>query len=1141
MLELNNIVKKYVTGDTTVTALGGVSLKFRKNEFVSILGASGCGKTTMLNIIGGLDRYTSGDLVINGISTKKFKDRDWDTYRNHSVGFVFQSYNLIPHQTVLSNVELALTLSGVSKSERRQRAKEALEKVGLGDQLHKKPSQMSGGQMQRVAIARALVNDPDILLADEPTGALDTTTSVQIMDLLKEVARDRLVIMVTHNPELAEEYSTRIVRLSDGLVIDDSDPFDGVEEDVEEDVSDTVVTVEAESDSVKVEVSKKAEKKPSKGRKKKTSMSFFTAISLSMKNLMTKKGRTILTSFAGSIGIIGIALILAVSQGVTGFINDVQRDTLSSFPISIYAEEADLSSMMQAMMDSTGDIENPKHEMDAVYGNPILKNLITGMTSAEVKKNDIKPFKEWLDDRDNHELGKHVSGVHYTYDIDLNMYVKDPNGEYTKADMSSLFSDLMSGMSTSSSMMSMGNSFSNSDVWCEMIPGSPATDGNEQQLISDMILDQYQLVDGNWPTKANEIVLVLSSTNEVSDIVLYTLGYRTKEEMTEIIMTAFRDSNKEGTEEEKTEFVPEAPERIEYSDIIGKNYKLILNDAYYTYNESTGLYDDVSDNDAIMKLKIENGYDVTISGIIKPKEDATATILSGNLAYTSALTEYVINETLKTELAKAQLDEKNANLDVFTGLPFIKESTKELTDEEKLSALNEYLANATAKEKADLYLDIMTTPSDKYVTDTLSLYKTQFGLGDLEPDELRAKLAEFLSQQEQMSGMDPNTIHALIGSYSDEELEKMLDEYLIESIVTSYREAETAKIKALASAPTSEQLQNQKAFIEGMIIKQMGLPEGTPVNYQIKLSVIAGQYAEDMGVDAKDPAAMMKLMTMLTEMFTEEEIIARYDAMIIEQATALYEQTSKPTDDEINARIAAMLDEYIAGANNATRLSVYNDHMPDELSPNSYDDNLKLIGVCDPETPSAVHIYAATFESKDTITELIKGKENSYNSGKPKEQQIEYTDYVEILMGGITTVIEAISAVLIAFVSISLVVSSVMIGIITNISVLERTKEIGILRAIGASKKDVSRVFNAETFIIGSASGLLGIITTIILCFPINAIIHAVTNIPNITASLPPVAAILLVLISMVLTMIAGLIPARNASKKDPVEALRSE
>ena len=1133
MLELNNIVKTYITGDNKVTALGGVSLKFRKNEFVSILGASGCGKTTMLNIIGGLDRYTSGDLVINGVSTKKFKDRDWDTYRNHSIGFVFQSYNLIPHQTVLSNVELALTLSGVSKSERRARAKEALEKVGLGDQLHKKPSQMSGGQMQRVAIARALVNNPDILLADEPTGALDTTTSVQIMDLLKEVANDRLVIMVTHNPELAEEYSTRIIRLSDGLVIGDSKPFDGLEEyELEKDgLEESDAASTAEAAPVK-------DKKNNK--KKKTSMSFFTAVSLSMKNLLTKKGRTILTSFAGSIGIIGIALILAVSQGVTGYINDIQRETLSSFPISIYAEEADLSSMMQAMMESTGGIDNPKHEMDAVYGNPILKNLITGLTSAEVRKNDLKPFKEWLDDRDNHELGEHVSGVHYTYDIDLNMYVKDPNGEYTKADMEALFSDLMSGMSTSSSMMSMGNSFSSSDVWCEMIPGNPSAKKSEQKLISDMILDQYQLVDGKWPTQANEIVLVLSSTNEVSDIVLYTLGYRTKSEMTDIIMTAFRDSNKDGTEE-KTEFVPEKPERIEYSEIVGKKYKLILNDAYYTYNESTGLYDDVSNNDAVMKLKIENGYDVTISGIIKPKEDATSTILSGNLAYTSALTNYVINETLKTELARAQLDAKNANFDVFTGLPFINETTAELTDEEKLVALNEYLAEATAKEKADLYLSIKTTPSDEYVNNMLTLYKTQFGLGNLNPDELRAKLAEFLSQQEQMGGMNSDTIAALIGSYSDEELEKMLDEYLVESIVTSYRDAETAKIKAIAAAPTAEQLQEKKAFIENMILGQMGYPAGTPISYEMKLGVVAGQYAEDMGIDTKDLMAMGKLMTALSDLFTADEIVAKYDAMIAEQATALYEQTSKPTDDEINARIAVMLNEYMAGADNETRLLVYNNHMPDELSPNSFDDNLKLIGICDPETPSAVHIYAATFESKDTITELIKGKENSYNSGKPKEQQIDYTDYVELLMGGITTVIEAISAVLIAFVSISLVVSSVMIGIITNISVLERTKEIGILRAIGASKKDVSRVFNAETFIIGSASGLLGIFTTIILCFPINAIIRLVTGIPNITASLPPLAAVLLVLISMVLTMIAGLIPARNASKKDPVEALRSE
>ena len=1111
MLELHNIVKKYSSGDNEVLALRGVSLKFRKNEFVSILGASGCGKTTMLNIIGGLDRYTDGDLVINGISTKEYKDRDWDTYRNHSIGFVFQSYNLIPHQTVLSNVELALTLSGVSKHERRQRAKEALIKVGLGDQLHKRPSQMSGGQMQRVAIARALVNNPDILLADEPTGALDTTTSVQIMDLLKEVASDRLVIMVTHNPELAAEYSTRIVKLSDGLVIDDTDPYEDEE-----------VTVAEAEPTVKV---KKPKKNKEKGKKAKTSMSFLTAISLSTKNLLTKKGRTILTSIAGSIGIIGIALILAVSQGVTGYINDVQRDTLSSFPITILAEEADLSSMMSTMMDNTGSSGNVEKKDDAVYSNPILFDLIHSMTSAEVKKNNLEPFKQWLDSRGEHELGEYVSGVHYTYDIDLNMYVKDPNGEYTKAEIADLFSGMMGESSSSMSMMNMGSSFSSVDVWCEMLPGDPAKDGEEQALISDMIYEQYDLVSGNWPTQANQVVLVLNENNEISDIVLYTLGYITKDDMLNTVISAMRGDD---------DYVSET-RRIEYSDIIGKSYKLILNSDYYNYNTQTGLWDDVSGKAEIMKLRIENGYDVTITGIIKPDPDASSTVLSGNLAYTSALTSYIIEETAKTKLAEDQLKAENANFDVFTGLPFAKVE-KVLTSAEKIAALNEYIANATPEEKAELYLDIMATPDDEYVSKMLTMYKEQFGLDKLSSDELRIKLSELLSQQNQLEGLTPESIQALIASYSDKELEEMMDQYLVEMIVTGYRDQVTAEIKDKASAPSAEQLSQIKAMIEGQILAAINqkMPEGmkaTEMTAQLKMSTVAGIYAEKTGL------TLIEYMGILAN-YSAEQIAAMYDGILTEQATDFYAQNATPSEEELNTRIAAMLDGYITDASEEDLLKIYDDYMPDGLSPNTYQDNLKLIGVCNKEKPSAIHIYASTFEAKDEIAALI---ENNYNAGKLEEDKISYTDYVAILMSSITTIINAISYVLIAFVAISLVVSSVMIGIITNISVLERTKEIGILRAIGASKRDISRVFNAETFIIGLAAGLIGIITTMILCIPINAIIQALTEINNITAVLPPVAAAILVFISMALTMIAGLIPARNASKKDPVEALRSE
>ncbi len=1129
MLKLREIVKEYKTGEETVSALAGVSLDFRENEFVSILGPSGCGKTTLLNIVGGLDRYTSGDLIINGKSTKLFKDKDWDTYRNHSVGFVFQSYNLIPHQTVLANVELALTLSGVSKKERRQKAITALQKVGLGDQINKKPNQMSGGQMQRVAIARALVNNPDILLADEPTGALDTTTSVQIMDLLKEVANDRLVIMVTHNPELAEEYSTRIIRLKDGQVVDDTNPISEEE------------TAFFDNLDCERQAELRRNKKAAKKAAKKKSMSFATAISLSMKNLMTKKSRTVLTSFAGSIGIIGIALILAVSTGVTGFINDVQRETLSSFPISIYAEEADLSSMMNTMMETTQQSAETKHDKDAVYSNPILFDLIHGMTSAEVKKNDLKPFKEWLEDSESNGLEEHVAGIHYTYDIDLNMYVKDPNGEYTKADIAEIFESLMgntSSSSSSSSMMTMSNSFSSFDVWCELIPGTPKDDGS-QELIGEMIKEQYELVEeanGRWPAAKNEVVLVLNKNNEISDLALYTLGYITKDDMIDTIMKALGGDETYVSESKK----------IEYSDIIGKSYKLILNDAYYSYNPDTKLYDDVSNKEEVMKMKIEGGYDVTITGIIRPKEDAKSTVLSGTLAYTHALTDYVITETLKTELAKAQLDEKNANINVFTGLPFVAD-TKELSDAEKLAELNEYISDATTKEKAELYKAIMGTPSDKYVDDTVKMMKDQFGLtSDIENDKeaeeaLREKLAELLSKQEVLGGMNSESILAYMKNQSVAEIEKMLDSYLRESVITSYRQAQEEKINAEAAIPSAEDVVSFKEMIKKAVYANMATQFAPPAEnsdpaiinayyYTVHMAYLTSVYSQQTGLAPESIGATLATLP-------QEEINSRFDAICQEEAYAQYEKNVKPTEEQLNEKIAGMLTAYMASASDATKLSIYEKHMPDGLSVTSYDDNLKLIGICDPETPSEVHIYANTFEDKDEINALI----DKYNEGKPEEGQISYTDYVAMLMSSVTTIINAISYVLIAFVAISLVVSSVMIGIITNISVLERTKEIGILRAIGASKKDISRVFNAETFIIGLAAGLLGIVTTVILCFPINAIIAWVTTIDNITASLNPIAAVILVLISLLLTIIAGIIPAKKASKKDPVVALRTE
>ncbi len=1088
MLQLKNITKQYKTGELTVDALKGISIEFRKSEFVSILGQSGCGKTTMLNIIGGLDRYTSGDLIINGKSTKTFKDADWDAYRNHSIGFVFQSYNLIPHQSVLANVELALTLSGVSKTERRRRAIDALTKVGLSDQMHKRPAEMSGGQMQRVAIARALVNNPDIILADEPTGALDTKTSVQIMEILKEISRDKLIIMVTHNPSLAEEYSTRIIKVVDGLVTDDSNPYKSSE--VIEEVSNT----------------KNNKSKRDKSNKK-PSMSFFTALSLSFNNLRTKKGRTAMTSFAGSIGIIGIALILALSNGINAFIGDIQKDTLSSFPITIYEKDTDLSSLMSTLNSVSEEGMAFDHENDAVYANPLMFDLIHSMSSSQVKMNNLKPFKEYVDNRHNNGLGEHVSAVHYTYDVDLNIYSKTPDGKYTKSDITDLFGNFANA--SSADVMS---SFQTYDVWAELLPGEPKTDGEATSLINDVIYEQYDLVYGEWPDKLNEVVLIITENNEISDLALYALGYITKEEMTETIISAMK-----GDEDYSSEM-----RRIEYSEICDRTYKLILNPDYYEYNSSTGLYEDVSNREEIMKLKIENGLDIKISGIIRPNPDANVQSTTGSLGYTSALTEYIIEETLKTDLAMTQLKDENKNYDVFTGLPFVSENDTEPNTDEKKSSVLDYVENANNSQKAELYFKIMTTPSKEYIASTLKAYKESFfGTEEVTSEEYREKLAELLLNQEEMKGLDKETILSYISAYTDDELEEMMDGYLIDTIVTQYEEKAKAEIIASASAPSAEVLISIKSMLESQILSN---PSMTKTLY------ITHTYSNSTALPAQSIMATVMALS-------EDEINSIFDSILAKQATEYYLANATPSEEEINSNVALMLDQYLQNADNDTYISIYDNYLPSGLSENTLDDNLKLIGVCDLSSPSAVSLYANTFEDKDVIAEFI----NDYNKTASEEDKINYTDYVAILMSSVTIIINAISYVLIAFVAISLVVSSIMIGIITNISVLERTKEIGILRAIGASKRDVSRVFNAETLIIGFAAGAIGILLTVILCYPITEIVQYFTGLDNINASLPPVAAVILVIISMALTAIAGLIPSRAAAKKDPVVALRSE
>ena len=849
MLKLNNIKKNYETGNESVKALKGISIEFRENEFVSILGPSGCGKTTLLNIIGGLDHYTSGDLIIDGISTKKYKDRDWDTYRNHRIGFVFQNYNLISHQTVLSNVELALTLSGVDKHIRRKKAIEVLEKVGLKDQMYKKPNQMSGGQMQRVAIARALVNDPDILLADEPTGALDTKTSVQIMEILKEISKDRLIIMVTHNPELAQKYSTRIINLLDGEVTSDSKPYSSKKEE-------------------------KEKKKEEKKKAKKTSMSFLTAMNLSLNNLMTKKGRTILTAFAGSIGIIGIALILSISNGVQQYINNVEEETLTSYPLTVQEETVEISDLITTLQP---DADKEVHEDGKIYSNDVMSEMMATM-SAKVQSNNLEAFKSYIES-DETNIKDYTSAISYSYNLNLQIY-KDDTDEIVQVNPNTVLNEL--GMS----MNEMQSAFVSTDVFSEMFDSE------------EMNKQMYDLVAGSWPTKYNEVVLVVDENNEISDFTLYALGLKDSDELSEMYQNIL-----DGT--------PFEVEQTSYNidDLVGMNFKFILNSDYY--DKENGIWVDKRSDEKYMKELLENAEELTITGIIKPNEESVVASTAGGVLYLKDLKEYVINKINESDIAKEQTE--NPDINVFTG--------QEFSDEE-------------------------------------------FDVNSLTPEQL-----------------------AYLQSLSPTEMAQVIENY-----------------------------------------------------------------------------------------------------------------------------------EKQAGA--------------------TYEDVLNQIGVIDLDKPSSINIYPKDFDSKEEIVNIINNYNEKAQEEGHDENVINYSDLVGVMMSGVSTIIDVISYVLMAFVSISLIVSSIMIGIITYISVLERTKEIGILRAIGASKKDISRVFNAETFIEGLIAGVMGILITLLLTIPINIIIKNLSGISNV-AILPIGGAIILVIISILLTTIAGLIPSRMASKKDPVEALR--
>lgn len=1094
MLSLNQITKDYVSGDSTVPALKGISLCFRKNEFVSILGASGCGKTTLLNIIGGLDHYTSGDLKIAGKSTKEYTSRDWDTYRNHSIGFVFQSYNLIPHQTVLANVELALTISGVSKAERKKRAIAALESVGLGDQLHKKPTQMSGGQMQRVAIARALVNNPEILLADEPTGALDSQTSIQVMEILKEVSADRLVIMVTHNPELAEQYSSRIIRLHDGEVIGDTEPFSEKEE-------------AAELEAIAKEQEKRPEVSVNKGRKKKSSMSLPTAFSLSLNNLMTKKGRTFLTAFAGSIGIIGIALILSLSNGINNYIEIVQEDTLSSYPIVINAEQTDMSSMISTMMGQNAENKEP-HENDAVYSNPIMYQLMNSFVSPEIQRNNLTLFKEYLESQQG-DISEYVNAIQYGYDVSINAYVKDEKGKFVKSDIMGLFSQMAGEDSLSSSYFSMVSSMSSTmamfDVWDELIPGKNG------EPVNDMVKNQYDLVAGDWPKSKDEIVIVLSEKNELPDLVLYTLGLTSGEELSDAFFAVM--SGKE---------IEYSTGKWSYDDILNITFQLITAADVYQYDEKTGLYVDISDNEAMMNALLNKGLTLRISGIVKPNPDATATSLSGYICYTSELTEYIVDQTAKSPVVLAQKAPENANRNVITGLPFEINEQNQLTDAEKAQAFIEYIAGLTDAKKAEIFTAIVTTPSDAYLDEQIEQYISAYGSYTVE--ELIDMIADQYADQ---LGYSPDIIRATFAGYSKDEIITMIKETVKKYIGEVYKKTQNAMvIDPIINTPTDEEL--------------------VPFEKQI-LSQLTSRFAKQYFIQrvyTTNTAIPSEKITEYLSSLSDDELDSLTLTVVREQAAVMYKQYSAvlQSDEVKNQKLAAALDALTAESTEEERIAYYDEYVLKEtVSGKTLDEVLEELGVCDLASPDTITIYPIDFKSKEQIVAIKDQYNKDQIAAGHEENTITYTDFVQILMSSVTVILNAISGVLIAFVSISLVVSSIMIGIITYISVLERTKEIGVLRAIGASKRDISRVFNAETLIVGFTAGAIGIIFTLLLCLPINLIIHAFSGISTINAALPWIGGLVLVALSMLLTFIAGLIPSRIAAKKDPVVALRSE
>ena len=1090
MLQLLNICKSYTTADFTQTALDNVSVSFRDNEFVAILGPSGSGKTTLLNIVGGLDHYDSGNLIIDGISTEQYKDKDWDAYRNNRIGFVFQSYNLIPHQTVLSNVELALTLSGVSRAERHDRAVAALQKVGLGDHVNKKPSQLSGGQMQRVAIARALINDPEILLADEPTGALDSKTSVQIMDLLTEIANDRLVIMVTHNPELAEDYATRIVTLTDGVIRSDTDPYEPTAEDM------------------------RVSEKPAR----RTKMSFLTALSLSFKNLMTKKGRTLMTAFAGSIGIIGIAAILSLANGVNNYIKSVEEETLSEYPLQIQSTGFDMTSMMLGAATGAGG-NTGEAEGDGDQDKVGVTEMVTNMFSS-IGSNDLASLKEYLDSGES-DIDQYTNAIEYTYNVAPQIYSSNTDKLRQVNPDKSLSALGLGSTASSNSLMSMSMS---TDVFYEM-PSDP-----------NLYESQYDVKAGHWPENHNEVVLVLTGNGNISDFMLYTLGLRDANEFDDMV-------KKFAAEEEVT-----APDNIEqptYDDILGITFKLVQATDYYVHDDEFNVWKDKTDDTDYMRNLVNNGEDVKIVGIVQPREDATATMLSSGINYPSTLTDYVIEQAASSTIVKDQLAHPDTN--VFTDKPFGEEDDGEGFDMQSLFTIDGDAIQAAFKfdesaltsglsgmslDLSGLSLDmgslpafdgssIAIDPSSIDMSNLVDFSDIKLDLGDVQPTMDSAKMQA--AMEDIMAGFNPWYANWAQEQVAQGKVPTMEDG------AKAYLESEEVQKKIADAIMGSIDMKQATEALQTQLQQQLSA--------KMQQAVPAMAQALESQLQASITTAMSSYM---------QNVLGAY---MQQMQTALETQVSAAMQQSMNQIAANMsnamsIDE--SAFANAFQMNMDENDLTELMmsmmgkEDASYDNNLKKLGYADFNKPSGIDIYPIDFESKEKVIGILDAYNDRMTADGEDDKVITYTDFVGTLMASVTDIVNMISYVLVAFVAISLVVSSIMIGVITYISVLERKKEIGILRSIGASKGDISRVFNAETIIVGFTAGVIGIGLTMLACIPANAIVYSLFDVANV-ASLPWQAAVILVAISVFLTFLAGLIPSSAASRKDPVEALRSE